>query len=49
MVEGLRRLQRIGAVVAFVGSWEPVAHALYASVGFTDTTHPGPGTTLREV
>ena len=36
MLEGLRRLQRLGAVIAFVGSYEPVAHALYASAGFTD-------------
>jgi GNAT superfamily N-acetyltransferase len=32
--EGLRRLQRIGATRAFVGSYTPGAHATYASAGF---------------
>jgi GNAT superfamily N-acetyltransferase len=36
MTEGLRRAQRLGATLAFVGSYEPPAHALYASVGFTE-------------
>jgi ribosomal protein S18 acetylase RimI-like enzyme len=36
MTEGLRRIQRLGADLAFVGSYEPAAHALYASVGFTE-------------
>jgi mycothiol synthase len=36
MCEGLRRLRRMGATLAFVGSYEPPAHALYASVGFTE-------------
>ena len=36
MCEGLRRLKRIGATMATVGSYTTPAHALYASVGFTD-------------
>jgi mycothiol synthase len=36
MCEGLRRLNRMGATKAFVGSYSPEAHALYASVGFTE-------------
>jgi mycothiol synthase len=36
MLEGLRRLQRLGATNAFVSSYEPAAHALYASAGFID-------------
>jgi len=36
MCEGLRRLKRMGATLAFVGSYSPPAHALYASVGFTE-------------
>jgi GNAT superfamily N-acetyltransferase len=36
MCEGLRRLKRMGATKAFVGSYSPEAHALYASVGFTE-------------
>ena len=36
MCEGLRRLKRMGATQAFVGSYSPEAHALYASVGFTE-------------
>lgn len=36
MYEGLRRLKRLGARMAYVGSYSPEAHALYASVGFID-------------
>jgi mycothiol synthase len=36
MLEGLCRLQRLGTLMAFVGSYEPAAHALYASSGFTN-------------
>ena len=36
MCEGLRRLKRVGATMAYVGSYTPAAHALYASVGFTE-------------
>lgn len=36
MTEGLRRLKRLGATLACVGSYTPEAHALYASVGFTE-------------
>ncbi len=36
MSEGLRRARRLGATRAFVGSYTVPAHALYASVGFTD-------------
>jgi mycothiol synthase len=36
MYEGLRRLARLGATLALVGSYAPAAHALYASVGFTE-------------
>jgi GNAT superfamily N-acetyltransferase len=36
MCEGLRRLKRMGATKAFVGSYSPEAHALYASIGFTE-------------
>jgi mycothiol synthase len=36
MYEGLTRLERLGATKAFVGSYEPVAHALYASAGFIE-------------
>jgi ribosomal protein S18 acetylase RimI-like enzyme len=36
MYTGLQRLQRLGARKAFVGSYEPAAHALYASAGFTE-------------
>ena len=32
MTEGLRRLQRMGATVAFVGGYSPAANALYRSV-----------------
>jgi mycothiol synthase len=34
MCEGLRRLKRMGCSKAFVGSYSPEAHALYAAVGF---------------
>ena len=33
--EGLRRIERLGATMAFVGSYEEPAHTLYASLGFT--------------
>lgn len=36
MCEGLRRLSRLGATLATVGSYGPRAGALYASMGFTD-------------
>lgn len=36
LCEGLRRLKRMGATLAFVGSYITPAHALYASVGFTE-------------
>jgi predicted N-acetyltransferase YhbS len=36
MYEGLRRLKKKGAVMAYVGSYSVEAGALYASVGFTD-------------
>jgi GNAT superfamily N-acetyltransferase len=36
MSEGLHRAQRLGADLAFVGSYSEAAHALYASVGFVD-------------
>ena len=36
MREGLRRLERLGATMAYVASHEPPARALYAPVGFTD-------------
>lgn len=36
MCEGLRRLQRKGATLAYVGSYSTPAHQLYASVGFND-------------
>jgi mycothiol synthase len=36
MCEGLRRLKQMGATMAYVGSYSPEAHALYASVGFTE-------------
>jgi mycothiol synthase len=34
--EGLRRLRRLGATRAYVGSYSPGAHATYASVGFME-------------
>ena len=36
MCEGLRRLRRMGATMAYVGSYDAAAHALYTSVGFTE-------------
>lgn len=36
MYEGLRRLKRKGATMAYVGSYSAEAGALYGSVGFTD-------------
>ena len=36
MTEGLRRLQRLGATQATVGSYSVHAGALYASLGFTE-------------
>jgi mycothiol synthase len=36
MCEGLRQLRRMGADMAYVGSYDTAAHALYASVGFTE-------------
>jgi mycothiol synthase len=35
MYEGLRRLKRVGATIAYVGSYNEAAHAPYASAGFT--------------
>lgn len=32
LTEGLRRLQRMGAVIAFVGGYEPIPNALYKTV-----------------
>jgi len=36
MCEGLRRLGRLGATMAYVGSWNEATHRLYGSLGFTD-------------
>jgi GNAT superfamily N-acetyltransferase len=36
MAEGLRRVQRLGATLAAVGSYSEAAGALYAAMGFTD-------------
>lgn len=36
MAEGLRRLRRIGATMAYVGSYSPEAHGLYEAAGFMD-------------
>lgn len=36
MCEGLYRLKNIGAYRAYVGSYGPIAHALYESAGFTN-------------
>ena len=38
LTEGLRRLRRLGATQAIVSSFEPAAHALYASVGLAEQT-----------
>lgn len=35
LTEGLRRMQNLGLVMAYVSSYEPAAHATYASVGFS--------------
>ncbi len=35
LAETLRRLQRMGCAVAFVGGYSIPANALYASAGFT--------------
>ena len=35
MCEGLRRLKRMGAAMAYVGGYTPAANALYSSAGFT--------------
>ena len=36
MLEGLRRLKQLGGTMAYVGSHDPPARTLYASVGFTE-------------
>jgi len=36
MTEGLRRMQRLGVMLATVSSYGDAAHALYQSMGFTD-------------
>lgn len=36
MSEGLNRLKQLGATKAFVGSYAPIAHALYTSAGFVE-------------
>lgn len=36
LCEALHRLKRLGALMAYVHSYEPPAHALYASVGFME-------------
>jgi ribosomal protein S18 acetylase RimI-like enzyme len=36
LCEGLRRLEWLGATTVHVGSYDEPAHALYASVGFTE-------------
>ena len=36
MCEGLHRLKRMGATMAYVGAYDAAAHAFYASVGFTE-------------
>jgi ribosomal protein S18 acetylase RimI-like enzyme len=36
MTEALRRIQRMGADMAFVSSYTPPAHALYESMGFNE-------------
>jgi mycothiol synthase len=36
MEEALRRLKQMGATMAFVSSYTPPAHKLYASLGFSD-------------
>lgn len=44
MTEGLRRLQRLGATMAYVASSGPGGHTLYAAAGFTDYELHGPWT-----
>jgi mycothiol synthase len=36
ITDGLRRLQRLGAQWAYIGSYSPAAHATYEAVGFTE-------------
>jgi len=36
LCEAFRRLKHLGAIMAYVHSYEPPAHALYATAGFTD-------------
>jgi hypothetical protein len=36
LCEGLRRLKRLGAAMAYAGSYSEAAHAVYASVRFTE-------------
>ncbi len=36
LAEGLRRLERMGCLVAFVGGYSVQANALYASAGFEE-------------
>ncbi|RPI83564.1 MAG: GNAT family N-acetyltransferase, partial [Chloroflexi bacterium] len=36
LYEGMRRVKRMGATLANVGSYEEPAHTLYESVGFTN-------------
>lgn len=39
LLEGMRRAQRMGATRAYVSSYGPAAHALYASVGLVTVEH----------
>jgi GNAT superfamily N-acetyltransferase len=39
MYEGLRRLKRLGAAMAYVGSGSPAAHDFYVSIGFNEIEH----------
>ena len=39
MYEGLRRLKRLGATMAFVGSGSATAHDFYVSIGFAEVDH----------
>jgi len=36
MGEGLHRLKKLGATMAYVGSWNEATHKLYGSLGFTE-------------
>lgn len=47
MAEGLRRAQWLGATLATVGSYSTPAHALYASLGFTEYDLSEPWTLTR--